>query len=123
MLMVEEHHFHMGAGLAAAKNSLTNIIKLEQNFPQVRGGGQGRLGGGGTGGMFLGQPIEKRGIVRFPGRIHCRQGCDVGKICWNGFSAGLNVPSSLPPSLPFMLFTEHLLGARPDTVPEAGDVA
>ncbi|DAA15673.1 TPA: hypothetical protein BOS_22577 [Bos taurus] len=34
VLMVEEHHFHMGAGLAAAKNSLTNIIKLEQNFPQ-----------------------------------------------------------------------------------------
>ncbi|KAI4559466.1 hypothetical protein MJG53_017992 [Ovis ammon polii x Ovis aries] len=34
VLMVEEHHFHMGAGLAAAKNSLTNIIKLEQTFPQ-----------------------------------------------------------------------------------------
>ena len=28
----------MGARLAAAKNSLTNIIKLEQTFPQVRGG-------------------------------------------------------------------------------------
>nr|XP_025130430.1 uncharacterized protein LOC102408196 isoform X3 [Bubalus bubalis] len=34
VLMVEEHHFHMGARLAAAKNSLTNIIKLEQTFPQ-----------------------------------------------------------------------------------------
>ncbi|KAG5195055.1 hypothetical protein JEQ12_012344 [Ovis aries] len=34
VLMVEEHHFHMGAGLTAAKNSLTNIIKLEQTFPQ-----------------------------------------------------------------------------------------
>ncbi|XP_055264785.1 uncharacterized protein LOC129545005 [Moschus berezovskii] len=34
VLMVEEHHFHMGAGLAAAKDSLTNIIKLEQTFPQ-----------------------------------------------------------------------------------------
>ncbi|KAM7228105.1 hypothetical protein CapIbe_020559 [Capra ibex] len=34
VLMMEEHHFHMGAGLAAAKNSLTNIIKLEQTFPQ-----------------------------------------------------------------------------------------
>ena len=53
VLMVEEHHFHMGARLAAAKNSLTNIIKLEQTFPQVRGGGQGRLGGGGTGGSRL----------------------------------------------------------------------
>ncbi|XP_070317228.1 uncharacterized protein [Odocoileus virginianus] len=34
VLMVEEHHFHMDAGLTAAKNSLTNIIKLEQTFPQ-----------------------------------------------------------------------------------------
>ncbi|XP_043770238.1 uncharacterized protein LOC122701385 [Cervus elaphus] len=34
VLMVEEHHFHMGAGLTAAKNTLTNIIKLEQTFPQ-----------------------------------------------------------------------------------------
>ena len=77
--------------------------------------------------MFPGQPFKKRGIVLFSGRIHYRQGRGVGKIFWNGFSAGLNVPSSLPLSLPlslpFMLFTEHVLGARPDTVPEAGDVA
>ncbi|XP_057606639.1 uncharacterized protein LOC130861610 [Hippopotamus amphibius kiboko] len=33
--MVEEHHFHVGARLVAAKNSLTNIIKLEQTFPQL----------------------------------------------------------------------------------------
>ncbi|KAB0351182.1 hypothetical protein FD754_016039 [Muntiacus muntjak] len=35
VLMVEEHQFHMGAGLTAAKNTLTNIIKLEQTFPQL----------------------------------------------------------------------------------------
>ncbi|XP_061009876.1 uncharacterized protein LOC133063958 [Dama dama] len=34
VLMVEEHHFHMGAGFTAAKNTVTNIIKLEQTFPQ-----------------------------------------------------------------------------------------
>ncbi|XP_065749279.1 uncharacterized protein [Phocoena phocoena] len=34
-LMVEEHHFHVGSRLLAAKNSLTNIITLEQTFPQL----------------------------------------------------------------------------------------
>nr|XP_030739666.1 uncharacterized protein LOC115867587 [Globicephala melas] len=34
-LMVEEHRFHVGSRLVAAKNSLTNIITLEQTFPQL----------------------------------------------------------------------------------------
>ncbi|XP_059980783.1 uncharacterized protein LOC132506262 [Lagenorhynchus albirostris] len=34
-LTVEEHHFHVGSRLVAAKNSLTNIITLEQTFPQL----------------------------------------------------------------------------------------
>nr|XP_033696053.1 uncharacterized protein LOC101325118 [Tursiops truncatus] len=34
-LTVEEHRFHVGSRLVAAKNSLTNIITLEQTFPQL----------------------------------------------------------------------------------------
>ncbi|XP_029077774.1 uncharacterized protein LOC114894854 isoform X3 [Monodon monoceros] len=34
-LIVEEHHFHIGSRLVAAKNRLTNIITLEQTFPQL----------------------------------------------------------------------------------------
>nr|XP_025711332.1 uncharacterized protein LOC112811463 [Callorhinus ursinus] len=33
-LAVEEHHFHVGTRLVTAKASVTNIIKLEQTFPQ-----------------------------------------------------------------------------------------
>uniref|UniRef100_A0A8D0NM76 Vitellogenin domain-containing protein n=1 Tax=Sus scrofa TaxID=9823 RepID=A0A8D0NM76_PIG len=35
VLRMEEHHFHVGTRLVAAKNSLANIIKLEQTFPQL----------------------------------------------------------------------------------------
>ncbi|XP_042827131.1 uncharacterized protein LOC102965660 [Panthera tigris] len=31
---VEEHHFHVGTRVVTAKASVTNIIRLEQNFPQ-----------------------------------------------------------------------------------------
>ncbi|XP_057385670.1 uncharacterized protein LOC130704922 [Balaenoptera acutorostrata] len=34
-LTVEEHHFHVGSRLVAAKDSLTNIVTLEQTFPQL----------------------------------------------------------------------------------------
>ena len=50
---MEEHHFHVGTRLVAAKNSLANIIKLEQTFPQVCGGGQGQGRGGGSWGSSL----------------------------------------------------------------------
>ena len=81
VLMMEEHHFHMGAGLAAAKNSLTNIIKLEQTFPQVRGGGQRRLGGGGMGGCSRGSPLRKEELSCFLG------GSTTGRaVVWAKFS-------------------------------------
>ena len=100
VLMVEEHHFHMGARLTAAKNSLTNIIKLEQTFPQVRGGGQGRLGGGGTGRCSWGSPLRKEELSSFLG------GSTEGRaLMWAKFAGMDSQPVSMsllpfpPPSL------------------------
>ena len=104
VLMVEEHHFHMGARLTAAKNTLTNIIKLEQTFPQVRGGGQGRLGGGAMGGCSRGSPLRNEELFCFLG------GSTAGRaVMWAKY-AGTDSqlvsmsllpfpPPSLPPSL------------------------
>lgn len=58
-LAVEEHHFHVGTRLVTAKAKVTNIIRLEQTFPQVRGGWPGRAVGGGGGAAV---PGEKRDL-------------------------------------------------------------
>ncbi|KAF5918396.1 hypothetical protein HPG69_011837, partial [Diceros bicornis minor] len=34
-LMVDEHHFHVGTRQVAAKARLSNVVKLEQTFPQL----------------------------------------------------------------------------------------
>lgn len=57
----EDHHFHVGTRLVTTKASVTNIIRLEQTFPQVHGGRPGRAWGGGWRGL-RGQLREKRGI-------------------------------------------------------------
>lgn len=58
-LAVGQHSFHVDAQLVTAKASVTNIIRLEQTFPQVRGRRPGHAGGGGAPAAALG---EKRDL-------------------------------------------------------------
>lgn len=113
LLVVEERHFYISTRLVAAETSLTNTSRLEQTCPQVCGGWPepGRPGGSR-------EPFEQR----FPGRPKASRAVKLTKMA--GVDSQLVsrsfLPYSLPHLLPFTLYIEYLLGARPGPLQKLG---